>query len=98
MLIRSGYSLAALYFLNYFVQNPYELLAVRIFQGLLAGYVPASTALVATNTPDKHVGYALGVMSTAGATGGIVGPLIGGVVSHWFGNRAAFLFFQVRLC
>ncbi|GIP39537.1 MFS transporter [Paenibacillus sp. J31TS4] len=92
MLIRSGYSLAALYFLNYFVQDPYQLLVLRVFQGLLAGYVPASIALVATNTPDKHVGYALGIMSTAGATGGIIGPLVGGTVSRLFGNREAFLF------
>ncbi|WNQ09446.1 MFS transporter [Paenibacillus aurantius] len=92
MLIRSGYSLAALYFINFWVHNPYELLVLRILQGLLAGFVPASIALVATNTPEKHVGYALGIMATAGATGGIVGPLVGGFVSHWFGNREAFLF------
>ncbi|MBM7588858.1 MFS transporter [Brevibacillus fulvus] len=92
MLIRSGYSLAVLYFLNYLVTDPYLFVGLRIFQGLLAGFVPASIALVATNTPEKHVGYALGVMSTAGATGNIVGPLIGGVVSHLWGNREAFLF------
>ncbi|NGQ95829.1 multidrug efflux MFS transporter [Brevibacillus sp. SYP-B805] len=92
MLIRSGYSLAVLYFLNYLVTDPYLFVLLRILQGLLAGFVPASIALVATNTPEKHVGYALGVMSTAGATGGIVGPLIGGLVSHLWGNREAFLF------
>lgn len=92
MLIRSGFSLAVLYFLNYFVTDPYQLIILRIFQGLLAGYVPSSIALVATNTPEKNVGYALGIMATAGSTGGIVGPLIGGVVSHTFGNKEAFLF------
>jgi MFS transporter, DHA1 family, multidrug resistance protein len=92
MLIRSGFSLSVLYFLNYFVTDPYSFLLLRVLQGLLAGYVPASIALVATNTPEKHVGYALGVMSTAGATGGIVGPLVGGFVSHLWGSREAFLF------
>jgi MFS family permease len=91
MLLRSGFSLAALYFVTYFVRNPYELLVVRVLQGLLAGYVPSSVAMVATNTPEDKVGYALGVMATAGATGGIVGPLVGGVVSRWVGNREAFL-------
>ncbi|CAM3938483.1 MFS transporter [Cohnella lubricantis] len=95
MLIRSGYSLAALYMLTFFIHNPYVFLVLRIFQGLLAGFVPASIALVATNTPEKHTGYALGIMATAGATGGIVGPLIGGVVSHWTSNRQAFLFSAV---
>lgn len=92
MLIRSGFSLALLYFLTYFITDPYLFLVLRIFQGLLAGYVPAAIALVATNTPEKHVGYALGVMATSGATGGIIGPLVGGVVSHIFGNAEAFLF------
>jgi DHA1 family multidrug resistance protein-like MFS transporter len=92
MLIRSGFSLAALYTLTFFIHNPYVFLVLRVFQGLLAGYVPASIALVATNTPDKHTGYALGIMATASATGGIVGPLVGGAVSHWTSNREAFLF------
>ncbi|MEK0315340.1 MFS transporter [Cohnella sp. 56] len=92
MLIRSGYSLAALYLVTYFVQDPYVFLIVRVCQGLLAGYVPASIALVATNTPEDKSGYALGIMATAGASGGIVGPLVGGIVSHLTSNREAFLF------
>ncbi len=92
MLIRSGFSLAVLYIFNYLVTDPYMFILLRVLQGLLAGFVPASIALVATNTPEKHIGYALGVMSTAGASGGIIGPLIGGFVSHLWGNREAFLF------
>jgi MFS transporter, DHA1 family, multidrug resistance protein len=92
MLIRSGYSLSALYLLTFFIHDPYWFLVLRVFQGLLAGYVPASITLVATNTPEEKTGYALGVMATAGASGGVIGPLIGGIVSHSWGNREAFLF------
>jgi len=92
MLIRSGFSLAVLYLISYFVHDPYLFLVVRVFQGLLAGFVPAAIALVATNTPEEKTGYALGIMATAGATGSIIGPLVGGVVSHYYGNRNAFLF------
>jgi MFS transporter, DHA1 family, multidrug resistance protein len=92
MLIRSGFSLSVLYFITYFIHDPYWFLALRVFQGLLAGYIPASIALVATNTPEDKTGYALGVMATAGATGGVIGPLIGGIVSHSWSNREAFLF------
>ncbi|MBO9606249.1 MAG: MFS transporter [Paenibacillaceae bacterium] len=91
MMIRSGYSLAALYMITFFVHDPYVFLVVRIFQGLLAGFVPASIALVATNTPEDRAGYALGIMATAGATGSIVGPFLGGIISHYAGNREAFL-------
>ncbi|HBS47530.1 MAG TPA: MFS transporter [Paenibacillus sp.] len=92
MLIRSGFSLAALYTINYFVHDPYVFLIVRVLQGLLAGFVPAAIAMVATNTPEDKTGYALSIMSTAGATGSIIGPLIGGVVSFYTSNRVAFLF------
>lgn len=92
MLLRSGYSLAVLYFATYFVHDPYLFLLLRVFQGLLAGYVPAAITMVGTGTPEDKSGYALGIMATSGATGGIVGPLVGGVVSHWLGNREAFVF------
>ncbi|AWB44408.1 MFS transporter [Paenibacillus sp. CAA11] len=91
MLLRSGFSLVAVYVLMYFVQDPFQLLLVRILSGLLSGYVPSAIALIGTNTPDKHVGYALGIMSTAGASGGIVGPMIGGVLSKYVGYRECFL-------
>jgi MFS family permease len=72
------------------VQNPYELLAVRILSGLLAGYVPAAIALVGTNTPENKVGYALGIMATSSAAGNIIGPMVGGITSRYLGYRETF--------
>ncbi|WP_068498449.1 MFS transporter [Paenibacillus kribbensis] len=92
MLIRSGFSLAVLYLICAFVTDPYVFVGVRLFQGLLSGFIPAAIALVGTGSPEDKTGYALGIMATAGATGSIIGPLIGGVVSHYYGNRNAFLF------
>ncbi|MBE1440620.1 MFS transporter [Paenibacillus sp. OAS669] len=91
MLVRSGIGLGAAHLANYFVYDPYTFIAVRIFQGLMAGFSPASVALVGTNTPEKHVGYALGVISTATAAGGILGPLAGGLLIHWVGLRECFI-------
>ncbi|MDF2715131.1 MAG: transporter [Paenibacillus sp.] len=91
MLIRSGLSLCLVYVLTAFVRNPYELIAVRILSGLLAGYVPSAIALVGTNTPEKKVGYALGIMSTASAAGSVIGPMVGGMMSKFVGYREAFL-------
>ncbi|GAA3407841.1 multidrug efflux MFS transporter MdtG [Paenibacillus hodogayensis] len=90
-LIRSGVGLGIAHLANYFVYDPYSFLAVRIFQGLVAGFNPASVALIGTNTPQKHVGYALGVISTSTAAGSILGPLAGGVLSHWIGLRECFI-------
>lgn len=90
MIIRAGIALFVIYTLTAFVTNAYELLALRIMQGLLTGFIPGSIALLGTNTPKKHVGYALAMISTATASGGIVGPLLGGGISALVGNRWSF--------
>ncbi|OMF03504.1 MFS transporter [Paenibacillus amylolyticus] len=91
MLVRSGVGLGIAHLANFFVYDPYTFIAVRVFQGLMAGFHPASITLIGTNTPEKQVGYALGVISTASAAGGILGPLAGGVLSHWIGLRGCFI-------
>jgi DHA1 family multidrug resistance protein-like MFS transporter len=90
MMLRAGICLSLCYFLYFIVDSPYELIGARILEGLLAGYIPSAIALVATNTPDKHVGYALGIISTSSAAASIIGPLIGGIVSHVIGPRETF--------
>lgn len=90
MIIRSGLCLFAVYLLTAFVTAPYQLLLLRMLQGLLSGYIPSAIALVGTNTPERHVGQALAWMSTATATGNILGPLIGGAAATAFGHRVAF--------
>ncbi|WP_040289683.1 MFS transporter [Alicyclobacillus hesperidum] len=90
MIIRAGIALFITYGLTAFVQNPYELLGLRILQGLLSGYIPGSIALIGSNTPEDKVGYALSMISAASSGGGIVGPLLGGTIARLAGNRVAF--------
>ncbi|MCL6445764.1 MAG: MFS transporter [Alicyclobacillus sp.] len=90
MILRSGFALCFCYLTTALVTNPYELLGLRLLQGLLAGYIPGAIALVATNTPEKQVGYALALMSTATATGNIIGPMLGGSIARLFDNQIAF--------
>lgn len=97
MVIRAGLSLVVVYALGAIVQNPWELLGVRILHGFVSGFVPASIAIVATNTPEEHMGWSLGVMETAGATGGILGPLLGGALSAIFGMRLSFVIASVLI-
>ncbi|SCM82988.1 Major facilitator superfamily MFS_1 [uncultured Sporomusa sp.] len=91
MLLRAGFSLAFVYFLGYLVRNPVELLIVRLLQGVASGFVPAAMAIVAASTPKEHMGFSLGIMQTTLLIGGIVGPLLGGSLSHIFGMRFSFV-------
>ncbi|MFD1676205.1 MFS transporter [Alicyclobacillus fodiniaquatilis] len=90
MIIRAGIALGLIYFLTAFVTNPYELLILRVMQGLLSGYIPGAIALVGTSTPENKIGYALAMISTATSSGGIIGPLLGGGISKLLDNRMAF--------
>ncbi|GGH81721.1 MFS transporter [Pullulanibacillus pueri] len=90
MIIRAGFFLFLIYTLTAFVTNPYEILILRLMQGLLTGFIPGSIALIGTNTPKDKVGYALAMVSTATAAGSIIGPLFGGVIAELVGNRIAF--------
>ncbi|RIV17326.1 MFS transporter [Alicyclobacillaceae bacterium I2511] len=90
MIVRAGFVLFVVYTLTAFVTNPYELLILRVLSGLLSGYVPGAIALVGTHTPENKVGYALSIVSAASASGGIMGPLLGGTIARVFDNRIAF--------
>ncbi|WP_409294169.1 MFS transporter [Peribacillus sp. SCS-26] len=91
MIIRAGFFLFVIYTLMAFVNNPYEILGLRVAQGLLTGFIPGSIALIGTNTPEKKVGYALAAISTGTASGSIAGPLIGGTMAELLGYRLSFV-------
>lgn len=91
MILRAGISLAVVYGLIAFVTNPWELLGARVLHGLVGGFVPAAMAIVAASTPERNLGVNLGWMHSALATGTIMGPLFGGILSEVFGMRLSFI-------
>jgi len=91
MLLRSMIGGALTVGLIFFVQTPVELLVLRFLQGATSGTVAAATALVAVETPRNRVGWALGVVTSAVALGGAVGPVVGGLAGAVFGLRLVFL-------
>src|SRR5258708_7268498 len=91
MLIRSMVGGALTVGLIFFVQDPLQLFVLRFLQGATSGTVAAATALVAAETPRSRVGWALGVVTSAVALGGAIGPVIGGLAPSLGGLRLVFL-------
>jgi len=91
MLLRSMIGGALTVGLIYFAQNPTELVVLRFLQGATSGTVAAATALVAAETPRSRVGWALGVVTSAVALGGAIGPVVGGFAGSILGLRLVFL-------
>ena len=90
MAIRAGYGLALSYFLTGACQNMYQLIGVRILCGLVAGFVPACMSMASSSLPESRMGWGMGLMQTAMASGSIMGPLMGGYMASWFGMRMSF--------
>lgn len=90
MAIRAGFGLALTYALMGMCQTPEQLFGVRLLAGLVSGFVPASLSLVSSTLPAVKMGWGMGLMQTAVASGSILGPMLGGYVSAWFGMRMSF--------
>lgn len=72
------------------VRSPAQLIALRLLQGMLTGTVTAAQAMVASCTPGRHTGVALGILSSAVYIGTMAGSAFGGVLGDMFGYRNTF--------
>lgn len=74
-----------------FVPNAYWLLIMRFWNGILSGYIPNATAMIASQAPREKSGWALGTLSTGAIAGNLIGPSMGGALAQWFGMENVFL-------
>lgn len=91
MVLRSSCAICLFTALMGLSQNVWELLFLRASMGAFSGFSSTAIALVASRTPEQRLGLALGWLSTAQLTGGLIGPVVGGVLADWTGScRIAF--------
>jgi DHA1 family multidrug resistance protein-like MFS transporter len=86
MVLRSTLGIAVFTMLMGLAQSPWHMLALRAGMGALAGFSSASVVMVATQVPEKRMGYSLGWMSSGQLVGSLVGPLIGGAIADVTGS------------
>ena len=90
MLLRASLGMAVVISLMGLVTSVYQLVALRLLQGIFSGYISNATALVATGTPREKSGQVLGTLATGSVTGTLLGPLLGGLSASAFGYRPTF--------
>ncbi|MEW6071940.1 MAG: MFS transporter [Planctomycetota bacterium] len=73
-----------------FARSPWELLLLRIGQGIFAGFVPPSITLVSIAAPRAVQGRITGSLQASLWVGSIAGPLLGAFVRDAWGLRAVF--------
>lgn len=74
-----------------FVPDVYWLLIMRFMTGILSGYIPNATALIASQAPKQKSGWALGTLATGAIAGNLIGPSMGGALAQWFGMENVFI-------
>lgn len=90
MILRASAGMAFCLILMGFATNVWELIILRLLEGVFSGYMSNSQAIMATQVPSERSGEILGILATGNVTGNLFGPFIGGVISTIFGYRWTF--------
>ena len=88
--MRASLLIAVSYLLGGIVTSPEQLIIVRVFQGFASGLWPMDLAIMTLYAPQERLGFSLGIMQGTLTAGGVVGPLLGGVLAELFGMRTSF--------
>ncbi|OVE78240.1 hypothetical protein BVX98_00790 [bacterium F11] len=99
MVVRATGAASLVLFATAFVQTPSQLLVLRLVHGCFCGFVSSAIALIASETPERSLSFALGLFQSALTAGFIVGPFFGGVLQDFYGIRLAiFIGACIVLC
>lgn len=90
MLLRAGFGMGAVTALMGLVGAPWQLLLLRLLNGVFSGFISMGVSLQASITPHEHSGRALGTLQTGAIAGSLIGPLIGGVMAEAMGYSTLF--------
>lgn len=90
MLLRSGFGMATVMLLMGLSTSAWQLLALRILNGVISGFNPAAVSLISASAPKHRMGFAMGMLQSGAVAGTILGPLIGGVMADALGFRPIF--------
>ena len=90
MVLRSLLAITMFVGLMGLVTAPWQLLVLRLLQGMFSGFVAAGNTLVSVSTPVERQGRVMGVLQTGLLLGFALGPLLGGVIGDTMGYRSAF--------
>jgi MFS transporter, DHA1 family, multidrug resistance protein len=85
-LLRSSCAIAIFTALMGLATNVWQFFAARALMGMFAGFSTSAIALVASQVPERRLGYALGWLASGQLVGSLVGPVLGGILSDATGS------------
>jgi MFS transporter, DHA1 family, multidrug resistance protein len=98
-LLRSSFAIALFTALMGLATNVWWFFGARAVMGAFAGFSSAAIALVASQAPERRLGYALGWLSSGQLIGSLIGPVLGGILADLTGSyRAPFFWCAAITC
>jgi MFS transporter, DHA1 family, multidrug resistance protein len=98
-LLRSSFAIALFTALMGLSANVWQFFGARAVMGVFAGFSSAAIALVASQVPERRLGYALGWLSSGQLIGSLFGPVLGGLLADVTGSyRAPFFWCAAITC
>ncbi|WP_125567132.1 multidrug efflux MFS transporter [Companilactobacillus insicii] len=91
MLIRAALGMAIVITLQAFATAAWQIVVLRLLQGVFSGFVSNANTLIASTAPRSESGKALGTLNTGVISGTLLGPLVGGVIAQYLGYRIPFM-------
>ncbi len=90
MLLRANFGAAIVLCLMGTVTSVWQLVTLRVMQGVFTGTMVAAQTMVAVRTPKCKTGFALGTLATAVSMGAVAGNFFGGLLAEQYGHRKIF--------
>ncbi|WP_085994564.1 MFS transporter [Oceanobacillus senegalensis] len=97
ILIFSAIGIGLSVFLMGFVSTVWQLFLLRLFMGVVTGFIPMSQAFISTQTPKQVAGKVLGTLQTGNITGALMGPMLGGILADTFGYANTFKWISLTI-
>ena len=91
ILIINGFGIAVSIFMMGTADSVTELFLIRLFMGVVTGFIPTSLAFVSSQTSKESAGKTLGTLQMGSVSGTLFGPVLGGLMADAFGFQYTFL-------
>lgn len=91
------FGIAISIFLMGYVQNVEQFFVLRLFMGVVTGFIPTSIAFISKHTPKEIAGKTLGTLQMGSVGGTLFGPVIGGALADAVGFQYTFIITAIAI-
>lgn len=97
ILIINGFGISISIFFMGHVQSVEQFFLLRLFMGIVTGFIPTSLAFISRQTPKEIAGKTLGTLQMGSVTGTLFGPVVGGLLADNFGFQYTFIITAITI-